>query len=150
MADFVTTLASRAGIDTGSAMNGLGALLATLQQYVPVETFERIRQSVPDAGAVLERFQSTAAGSAASARSALAGMVSRLAGNASGAITTMMTQLAKGGLSLAMIRRFLPAAASMLRDVVPPGVVAEIERSIPGISSALLRSWNEGMLGGAR
>ena len=77
-------------------------------------------------------------------------MVSGLAGNASGAITTMMTQLAKGGLSLAMIRRFLPAAASMLRDVVPPGEVAEIERSIPGISSALLRSWNEGMLGGAR
>ena len=41
MNEFVATLASKAGIDQGSVQSGMGAVLSTLQKFVPTETFSR-------------------------------------------------------------------------------------------------------------
>ncbi len=147
MADFITTLASRAGIDTGSAQNGLGAILSTLQQYVPQQTFSRVAEAIPNAGMILETFRSTTGALSSSAGSAIAGMASSFMGAKSEVITTMMTQLSKAGLSLEMIRRFLPAAASTLHDVIPSDVLRQVEQSIPGITTILQGGVTEGLLG---
>jgi hypothetical protein len=147
MNEFVSTLASKAGIDPGNVQSGMGAVLSTLQKFVPTETFSRFASAIPDSGSMLREFQATATTTISGTASAITGLASALLGGSSEVVSTLMTRLSQAGLSMEMIKRFLPAAAAVLRDRIPADVLRQVDQSIPGFTSALSTAGNGGMAG---
>lgn len=147
MNEFVASLASKAGIDPGSVQSGMGAVLSTLQKFVPTETFNRVASVIPDSGSMLNEFQSSATTVVSGTTSAISGLAGALFGGSSEILSTLMSRLSQAGLSMEMIKRFLPAAASLLRDRMPADVLQQVERSIPGFTSALSTAGSGGMSG---
>jgi hypothetical protein len=62
-------------------------------------------------------------------------------------LSTLISRLSQAGLSMEMIKRHLPAAASKLRDRIPADVLQQVERSIPGFTSALNIARSGGLTG---
>ncbi len=147
MNEFISTLASKAGIDPGSVQSGMGAVLSTLQKFVPSDTFSRFASAIPDSGSMLNEFQASAVSTISGTGSVISGLASTLLGGSSEIISTLMSRLAQAGLSMEMIKRFLPAAASVIRDRIPGDVIQQVERSIPGFTSALSAAGSGGMTG---
>ncbi|RPH31212.1 DUF2267 domain-containing protein, partial [bacterium] len=98
MNDFVSTLASKAGIDPGNVQSGMGAVLSTLQKFVPTETFSRVTSAIPDSGSMLAQFQSSAASATSGTASAISGLAASLLGDSSEIINTLMSRLSQAGL----------------------------------------------------
>jgi hypothetical protein len=147
MNDFVSTLASKAGIDPGNVQSGMGAVLSTLQKFVPTDTFSRFASAIPDSGSMLSEFQHCATSTVSGTASAISGLASALFGGSSEVVSTLMSRLSQAGLSMEMIKRFLPAAAAVLRDRIPAEVLQQVDRSIPGFTSALSAAGSGGMSG---
>ncbi len=147
MNDFISALASRAGIDQGNVQSGMGAVLSTLQKFVPSETFNRVAAAIPDAGTILREFQSSATSATSGTAGAISGMANSLLGGSSEIVSTLLSKLSQAGLSMEMIKRFLPAAASVLRDRIPADVLQQVEQSIPGFTSALSMAGSGGLMG---
>ena len=61
MAEFISDLAAKAGIDAGMAQKGVGALLSTLQKYIPSEAYTKVAAVIPNAGGIVSAFQSAPA-----------------------------------------------------------------------------------------
>jgi hypothetical protein len=137
MSDFVAALASKAGIDPGNVQSGMGAVLSTLQRYVPSDTFSRLASAIPDSSSMLTQFQSSATADASDTASAFSRLAGTLIGGSSEMFSTLILRLSQAELSMEMSKRFLPAAASMLRDRIPADVLQQVERSIPGFTNAL-------------
>jgi hypothetical protein len=147
MNDFVSTLASRAGIDPGNVQSGMGAVLSTLQKFVPTETFSRVASAIPDSGSMLTEFQHCATSTVTGLSGAMSGLAGALLGGSNEVTSTLISRLSQAGLSLEMIKRFLPAAATLLRDRVPEDVLNQVDRSIPGFTSALNDAGSRGSSG---
>ncbi len=147
MNEFISTLASKAGIDPGSVQSGMGAVLSTLQKFVPTETFGRVASAIPDSGSMLAEFQASASTAVSGTASAISGLAGALFGGSSEIVSTLISRLSQAGLSMEMIKRFLPAAAAVIRDRIPADVLQQVERSIPGFTSALSTAGSGGMTG---
>ncbi len=137
MSDFISTLASKAGLDTGTAEKGLGALLSTLQQHIPGDAFSQVSSAIPNAGGILSTFQKAAAPAQDSPLGGLMGMAGTLFGSSSPAASTLMTQFSKAGFSMDTVKTFLPVALQLLKDKLSPETMKLVEGAVPGISSLL-------------
>lgn len=147
MNEFITTLASKAGIDTGKASSGVGALLSTLQSFVPADTYNRVAAAIPDAGSMLTQFQSTATMAAPGTGSALSGLASAFLGSSSEIVSALLARLSQAGFSNDMIKNFLPVAAGAFRERVPSDVLQQVNKSIPGFTAALDMAGRSGIAG---
>src|SRR5512140_1480464 len=127
MNDFVSTLASKAGLDPGSVQSGMGAVLSTLHKFVPTETFSRFASAIPDSGSMLTEFQSSATSAVPGTAGAISGIASALFGGSWEMASTPVSRLSQAGLSMEMIKRFLPAAANVIRDRIPADVLQQVD-----------------------
>ena len=57
MADFLTELASKAGMEGDEAHHGVGALLAMLKERLDPEAFAHLQNAIPNSGQMLSGFE---------------------------------------------------------------------------------------------
>jgi hypothetical protein len=97
MADFNSSLASQAGIDSGLAEKGVGALLPTLQKHTAGNIYSDVAAVIPNAGNLLSIFNKVAGGSQAmEPAGGLAGMLGgMLGGGKSDALSMLIGQFSK-------------------------------------------------------
>jgi len=57
MADFLTELASKAGLEGNEAHHGVGALLSMLKERLDPAAFAHLQNAIPNSGQMLSRFK---------------------------------------------------------------------------------------------
>ncbi|MDH3252601.1 MAG: DUF2780 domain-containing protein [Ignavibacteria bacterium] len=138
MADFISTLASQAGIDTNLAEKGVGALLSTLQKHTPGNVYSEVAGAIPNAGGLLSVFDKAAGSSQATDAGGLAGMVGGiLGGGKSDALTMLVGQFSKAGFSMDSAKAFLPVVFGFLKNKVSADAMKGVEQNIPGLGDLL-------------
>ena len=147
MADFISDLAAKAGIDTSLAQKGLGAILTTLQKHVPSDVYSKVSGAIPNAGNLLSAFQSAPAAPKSAGLGDLANLVGGLLGGKSEAASTLLSQFAKAGFSIDTAKTFLPVLFSVLKERLPPETMKQVENTIPGLSNLLGGTDTTGLFG---
>jgi hypothetical protein len=130
MADFVTDLANRAGIDKDMARKGAGAVLAYLKRKVPAETFAKLSNSVPQADDLMASSDAAAGQSKSPGGvfSAVKGALSKMMGGEAG----LAGKLNQHGFSAEDIPGFLKHAVSSLKANVPEDAHQQLDKAMPG------------------
>jgi hypothetical protein len=129
MIDFLTELASKAGISTEQAKKGMGALLAFFKEHLPAEQFARLSQEVPGTDEMMAAASAEHSSESGGLLSAVAGAVGKMfGGDGSAALLGKLGQL---GLSPDQIKNFLPRAIAFLKSKLPPEVMAKISSLLP-------------------
>ena len=135
MADFVETLALKTGVKPDQAQKGLEALVMTLRQRLPDDTFSTIAAIIPAArmnpAAAVEDFRDQLDfwGSGLPAMNQKAQPVQQTP------LTSVLQRLGRSGFSMQEANEFLPVVFQMLKKNLPPDVMRQIDRSIPGLSN---------------
>ena len=137
MADFISDLAAKAGIDASTAQKGVGALLSTLQQHVPSDLYTKVSGAIPNAANLLSTFQSAPAAPKGTGLGDLASLAGSLLGGKSEAASTLISQFSKAGFSMDTAKTFLPLVFTFLKDKLSPDTMKQVENAIPGLSNLL-------------
>src|SRR5262249_52987012 len=133
MADFVTDLASRAGLEGDRAQHGVGALLAMLKGRLDPEAFAHLQNAIPNSGQMLSGFQDKmqpAGGGVLAAVKSIAGKF--LGGDDRHPAEAMEHHFDKAGLSPDQLKSLLPKLHGMLATKLPPQVLDQIREHVPG------------------
>jgi len=146
MSDFISTLASKAGINADMAEKGVGALLATLQKNVPAESFSKVSAAIPNATNLLSAFQSSSSVDSGGV-STLTNLAGGLLGGKAEAASSVISQFSKAGFSLDSAKAFIPVVLNLLKDKLSPEIMKQIEGGVPGLSSVLGGGDTGGILG---
>jgi len=56
MKAFLNTIAGKAGLDENTTGQGIGALLSSLKGNVPDDIFSGVKNLIPDAAGIMEKF----------------------------------------------------------------------------------------------
>ncbi len=148
MNDFLSMIAGKAGLDESTAEKGVGALLSSLKDNVPADTFSGVKDLIPDAGNVMNKFQNLPQTEDNSGGlSGLMGMASGLLGGKSEQIGNMVSLFSKAGFSLDMVKQFLPAVFDYIKTNGSESLVQNITKAIPELSSFLGDSDDGSILG---
>ena len=147
MADLLSDLAAKAGIDAGMAQKGVGAVLATLQKQIPADVYSKVAAVIPNAGNILSTFQSAPAPAQGGGLSGLAGLAGGLLGGKSEAASMMISQFSKAGFSMDTAKAFLPVLLGFLQTKLSPETMKQIEGAIPGLTNLLGGADAGGMFG---
>src|SRR5262245_50561531 len=128
MADFLSELASKAGVSSDQAHRGLGALLTLLQGKLSPDAFARLKGATPAGADILEsaaeKNRSSGAGLLEGAKS-MAGKI--LGGGAKDPAAVLQSHLSSAGLSADQLKGLLPKLHDMLANKLPTNVLAQIE-----------------------
>ncbi len=148
MNDFLSLIAGKAGLDESTAEKGVGALLSTLKENVPADTFSGVSNLIPDAGNIMNKFQGLSQSEDNSGGlSGLMGMASGLLGGKSEQIGNMISTFSKAGFSLDMVKQFLPVVFDFIKTNGSSSLLQNITESIPELSSFLGDSKDGNILG---
>ncbi len=148
MNDFLSMIAGKAGLDEGTTEKGIGALLSSLKDNVPADTFSGVSDLIPDAGNVMNKFQNLPQGEENSGGlSGLMGMASGLLGGDSERIGNMVSQFSKAGFSIDMVKQFIPVVFDYIKTNGSGALLQNITKAIPELSSFLGNSDDKSMLG---
>lgn len=150
MSDFISTLASQAGIDTATAEKGAGALLSSLKGNLSSDVFTQVATAVPNANTLLTGFESLKGSPNTGGLSALAGMGSALFGGQSQGATSLLNNFSTAGFSADTLKMFIPVILGLLKSKLSPEIMTKVESSIPGISSLAGNSLASGLLSKAK
>jgi uncharacterized protein (DUF2267 family) len=135
MADFVETLALKTGVKREQAQKGLDALIMTLRERLPDETFSTIAAIIPaarmDPAMAVEAFRNQLDfwGSSLPAMNQKAQVAVHTP------LTNILQRLTRSGFSMQEANEFLPAMFQLLKRNLPPDIMRQIDRSIPGLSN---------------
>ena len=135
MTDLIQNLAKSAGVDTSMAQKGLGALLSSVKDNVPSDTFSKISSAVPESGNLLSMFQN-AAKSSGSGGGMMEAAGNLLGGDAKG-VTSLLSNFTKAGFTMESAKAFIPVAIGLLQKHLSPDLMKKIDESIPGVSGLL-------------
>jgi uncharacterized protein (DUF2267 family) len=135
MADFVEILALKTGVKREQAQKGLDALVMTLRERLPDEAFSTITAIIPaarmDAATAVEAFRDQldfwGSGLPAMNQKAQPGVQTPL--------TNILQRLTRSGFSMQEANEFLPVVFQLLKRNLPPDVMRQIDRSVPGLSN---------------
>ncbi len=135
MADFLETLALKTGVKPEQAQKGLEALILTLRQRLPDDTFSTIAAILPAArlstSAAVEEFRDQLDFWG----SGLPEMNQKARPTSQTPLTSILQRMARSGFSMQEANDFLPVVFQMLKKSLPPNVIREIDRSIPGLAN---------------
>jgi uncharacterized protein (DUF2267 family) len=135
MADFIETLALKTGVKPEQAQKGLEALTHTLRQRLPDDTYSTITAIIPatrtNSAAALEAFRDQLDFWG----SGLSGMNKKPQPPSQTPLTNILQQLTRSGFSMQEANDFLPVVFQMLKRNLPPDVILQIDRCIPGLSN---------------
>ncbi len=148
MNEFLSAIAGKAGLDESVTEKGVGALLSSLKENVPGDTFSGVKELVPNASEIMSKFQNlpqTEEGSGG--LSGLMGMASGLLGDKSEQLGSMISMFSKAGFSLDMVKQFLPVVFDYFKTNGSSQLVESISSAVPGLSSYLGDSGKNGIMG---
>jgi hypothetical protein len=132
MADTLSELASASGISTDQAKKGVGAVLATLKEKLPADTFAKVQSAVPDSAGMMAAAEAGQEPSGGGGMlGAVKGLAGKLFGGGAGAVPALMTKLQGLGLSADQLQKFLPNALEFLKGKLPEGVMNQVSSLIP-------------------
>jgi uncharacterized protein (DUF2267 family) len=133
MASFLEDLAARAGLQSDQAHQGVGALLTLLKNRLDPEAFAQLQKSIPNASEVLAKCQSMAPEMKGGVLEAMKDVAGKLfGGNASDAEAAVNPHFGNFGLSPDHLKMLLPAMSQMLANKLPPDVMNQIRKHLPG------------------
>ncbi|MGD9488667.1 MAG: DUF2780 domain-containing protein [Calditrichaceae bacterium] len=147
MTELLTSLVSELGIDKSKAESGLGALLNTVKQNAPSDTFSSISSAIPGAGDLLTGFLNTQGKSSGGLFGGLSKMAGGLLGGQSAQFSSMIDNFSKAGFSMSMVKKFLPVVFTYLQKNVSAETLEKVAGAIPGLDSLLGGSKSGGLLG---
>jgi hypothetical protein len=129
VADFISELASRSGINADQAKKGVGVLLSWLQAHLPAEGFSKVSAAVPGADGMMA---AAPAGEEPSGGvvGALTGAVGKLFGGG-GAAAALAGKLSQVGFSAEQLQKFLPGVLEFLKNKLPADVVKQLGALMP-------------------
>lgn len=135
MADFLETLALKTGVKPELAQKGLEALVFTLRQRLPDNTFSTIAAIIPaarlDPATAVEEFRDQLDFWG----SGLPDMKQKARPIAQTPLTNILQRLSHSGFTMQEANDFLPVVFQMLKKSLPPDVMRQIDRSIPGLAN---------------
>jgi hypothetical protein len=129
MFETIGELASNSGLSIEQAKKGLGALLLSVKGHLPVESFSRLKEAVPDADQMMAGAEQPAQESSGGLLGAITSWGGKLFGGGDAAATAKLTQM---GFSAEQLQQFLPNAMQFLKSKLPPDVMNRISSLIPG------------------
>jgi uncharacterized protein VcgC/VcgE DUF2780 len=139
MADFLADLASRAGVGSDQAHQGVGALLSMMKDRLDPETFEQLKQSIPGSDRMLSTIEEKFSGSGLLSNVVKAVAARFAGGGAAGGedrFGAIEDQLAKLGLTPDHLKSLLPKLHELVGDKLPPEVVEQIQQHFPEFDRA--------------
>jgi uncharacterized protein (DUF2267 family) len=135
MFNFVDSLAERCGMRPERAQKGLEALLLTLRDRLPEESYDAILARLPET----REMPTLTADRVRDQLDFWGSTLNDLSPHASAPIevplTALLTHLARAGISLYEAKRFLPITLQMMRRQLPPDLMRSIDRGVPGLSN---------------
>jgi|SRR6516162_9933623 hypothetical protein len=134
MADFLSELASGAGLEADQTHHGVGALLAILKSRLNPEAYAHVKNAIPNSEGALSAFQDKAASADSGFMDTMKNMAGKLFGRQESA--ALQEHFASAGLSLAQLQCLLPRLHDMLAGKVPPHVLDQIKQHVPGFGPA--------------
>jgi hypothetical protein len=134
MADFLSDLATRAGLDKDQAQQGLGALLALLKDRLNPEAFAHLKDAVPSSERMLESAQEKLASGGAGLLEGVKNMAGKIFGGGQDPVAALESHLSKAGVSADQLKNFLPKLHEMLASKLPENVLAQIKEHLPEFS----------------
>jgi hypothetical protein len=147
MADFLTELASRAGMDGDQAHQGVGALLAMLKSRLDPAAFAHVQNAIPDSDQMLSGYEDKKQWASGGLLDVVKGMAGKLLGSGEqGPAATgdeqepaggIEAHFARIGLTPEHIQSLLPKLHDMLAGKLPPGVLDQIKQHVPAFGPAV-------------
>jgi hypothetical protein len=133
MADFLTELASGAGMEGDQAHHGVGALLTMLKGRLDPGSFSKLQDAIPNAEQMQSAFETRSQSAGSGLVGALKGIAGKLlGGGGEDPASPLQGHFASAGLSADHLKSFLPKLHEMLADKLPPGVLEQIKAHVPG------------------
>jgi hypothetical protein len=141
MADFLSDLASDAGVEDEQAHHGVGALLALVKSRLSPEAYAHLKNAIPDAEGMLAAFQDKAGAAGGALVEAVKGMAGKVL--ARQGTSSVEDHFAGAGLSADQLRNLLPRLHDMLAGKIPPHVLDQIKQHVPGFGPAAAQAGKE-------
>lgn len=130
MADIISELASKAGVNADLAKKGLGALLAFIKEKLPADSFAKVLSAIPGADNMMATAAETGQESSGGILNTVSGLAAKLFGGAGGA-TALVSKLTQLGFSADQLQKFVPTVLEFLRGKLPPDIMDKITALIP-------------------
>ena len=134
MAELLNELASRTGLPEDQAHQGVGALLALLKERLSPEQLAHLKSAIPDSEEALAAYKDKAEAAGGGLMDAVKGMAGKILRR--GDTAALQQHFAGAGLSVDQLKSFLPKLHDMLAAKLPPDVLAQIEKHVPGFGPA--------------
>jgi hypothetical protein len=163
MADFLTELASRAGLEGDQAHQGVGALLSLLKSRLDPAAFAHVQKAIPDSDQMLSGYEDKKQWASGGLLDVVKGMAGKLLGGgqqeptaagdeqqpaatgdeqeSAGAIEG---QFARIGLTPEHLQSLLPKLHDMLAGKLPPAVLDQIKQHVPSFRPAVKEEVQQG------
>ena len=135
MADIVTSLSSRTGIDGETVKKGLGALLTFLQKNLPPDLFGKLQAALPGALEMLSAYEPEPGGSGTGLLGMVSGLAGKLFGGHAGDGAHLLSDLSRVGLSAEQIEAFLPQAFEHLKAYLPAELLERVRAALPTLAT---------------
>jgi hypothetical protein len=136
MADFLTELASGAGMQEGQAHQGVGALLALLKNRLDPAGFQHLQNAIPASDQMLSGYEDKKQWASGGLLDAVKGVAGKLLGEQD-PLAVIERHFASIGLSSEQVKSLLPKLHEMLANKLPPEVVDQIQEHVPGFAPAV-------------
>jgi hypothetical protein len=132
VADFISDLATKAGVSPDMARMGVGAILALLKEKLPAGSFSHVLSAIPNANNLMTDAQESHEGSGGGVLGAVSAAVSKLVGGGAAELTNRLSQL---GFSADQLKRFLPSVLEFLKSRLPADILKHASTHLPGVET---------------
>jgi hypothetical protein len=135
MVSFLNALTQKAGVEPERAKKGVEVLLKILHGRISDDSFHSITSRIPDIASLVQGDPTADRDQIDIWNSTLNKAKSEARRTSQSPLTEVLTQLSKAGFSRHEAQAFLPVAFQLLKKQLPPGLMTQVERGIPGLSN---------------
>ena len=129
MADFISDLATKAGVSPDLARKGVGAILALFKDKLPAGTFSQVESAIPNASSLMAGAQAALQEApSGGVLGAVGDAVSKLFGGGAAELASQFTHL---GFSADQLKSFLPGVLQFLKSKLPADVLKHASAHLP-------------------
>jgi hypothetical protein len=137
MPSFLEELAAKAGLESDQVQKGVGALLTMLKSKLDAPAFAHLQNSIPNADDALSQFKSKMAANPGGLLDAMKGVAGKVfSKDDPGTSPDLRSHLSSAGISTDQLSNLLPALHEMVAGKLPPQVVDQIRKHVPGFNQA--------------
>jgi hypothetical protein len=132
MADFLSDMASRSGLESDQVHQGIGALLAMLKGRLDPAAFTHVQNAIPNSDEMLSGFEDKKQWASAGLLDAVKDLAGKMLGGEQDPGAAIKSHLASIGLSPDHLQSMLPHLHDLLSSKLPPQVLEQIKQHVPG------------------